>query len=522
MKSITTESYDDILYPSYAHKQTHPDRLAVLSRLFGMSPAPVDRCRVLELGCGNGSNLIPMAFNLRESEFIGIDRAALPIEKGNAMLQALALRNISLHQLDLLDASTDLGQFDYIVAHGLYSWVPDQVKARILDVCRSHLNPQGIAFISYNAYPGGHLRDMVRQMLLFHVRDFSEPQQRINQSIALLQFLVNSRIKGDTYTEFLHEELEQTLKLDQANLYHDQLGNINTPTYVHQFVSSAVQHGLQFLAEADFFEMQYHIYPPETVKLLGTLAEKSVILKEQYLDFLKCRRFRQTLLCHSEVKLNPQPSAQALITLYVASAAKPVAGKSDLSPKVVQEFVGPRGAKIATDYPLAKAALGHLSGIYPLSIHFEDLLTVARTLRGSVDGQNSVDAEDEVQALAEILLHAYSAGLLELFPRAPDYQTIVSERPSASGLARWQVATDTIVTNMLHVNIEVEDEIGRQLLVLLDGTRDRNMLLDDLSKQPILEENNALVQDPRRARELLAQGLEGNLEKLARFALLVG
>jgi SAM-dependent methyltransferase len=259
MTSVTTESYDDILYPSYTHNQTHPDRLSVVGRLFGMDPAPVNACRVLELGCGNGSNLVPMAFALPDSEFMGIDRAQRPIETGQQVLRGLGLKNISLQQLDLLDLPPDLGHFDYVIAHGLYSWVPTPVKEKILAVCQTHLKPQGIAFISYNAYPGGHLRDIVREMMLFHVRTLSDPQQRINQSLALLKFLHDSHTKSDTYADFIKDEIKQTLEVDQSNLYHDQLGSINTPVYFHHFIEHAAQHRLQFLAEAEFFELLYHI-----------------------------------------------------------------------------------------------------------------------------------------------------------------------------------------------------------------------------------------------------------------------
>src|SRR5262245_45669411 len=178
MRGCITEPYDEVLYPSYLHNQTHPDRLAVIGNLFGMRPAPIDNCRVLELGCGDGSNLIPMAMSLGESEFIGIDRAARPIQKGAEVLNALGLKNISLKQLDLLDVPADFGDFDYIIAHGLYAWVPDAVKEKIMLICSSHLRPQGIAFISYNAYPGSHISDMLRNMLLFHLREVHEPKQR--------------------------------------------------------------------------------------------------------------------------------------------------------------------------------------------------------------------------------------------------------------------------------------------------------------------------------------------------------
>lgn len=526
MDKPPTESYDEILYPSYTHNQTHPDRLAVISRLFGMNPALVEHCRVLEIGCGNGSNLLPMAFSLPDSEFVGIDRASLPIAKGQRTAEGLELKNISLLQLDLLDLPSDLGQFDYIIAHGLYSWVPVEVRDRLMAISRSHLKPQGVAFISYNTYPGGHVRDMLRQMMLFHVRSLSEPQQRINQSIALLKFLSESRSDSDTYTMVLKEELSQTLEFDQALLYHDQLSPINTPSFVHQFANHAHAHGLQFVGEADYFEMQYHIYPPDTVQLLEKMAAESVILKEQYLDFLKCRRFRQTLLCHSEVNIDSRARANVLTDFYFASSARPIAEDIDLSPQSVEEFVGKRGAKVATDYPLAKAALGHMAEIYPLPIHFSELLAGARRACGLGQPEDTVEARDQVATLAEILLHAYATGLLEMYPRAPDYVTRVSSHPKTSALVRRQIRDGSVVTNLRHMSVQVEDELGRQLLQLLDGTRDREKLLQELialvnSGHALFGEPDAAISDVVPGPEEISKDLDNSLAKLANLALLV-
>src|SRR5262252_399369 len=171
MTRFNGDNYDEVPYPGYTHKQTHPDRLAVIATLMGMRPAPVEHCRVLELGCGDGGNLVPMAMSLRQSEFVGFDRAAGAVQSANEVVTSLGLKNIVIKQLDVLDLPADLGDFDYIIAHGFYSWAPDAVKEKILAVCKKQLNPQGVAFISYNAYPGGHLTDMVRNMLLFHLRN---------------------------------------------------------------------------------------------------------------------------------------------------------------------------------------------------------------------------------------------------------------------------------------------------------------------------------------------------------------
>src|SRR5260221_7836775 len=177
-------SYDEVLYPSYTHSQTHPERLAVIGALLGLEPALPTRCRVLELGCGNGSNLVPMAWGLPRSEFVGIDLAGRPIAQGQSMVRELRLANVRLVHGNLTEITGEWGKFDYIIAHGLYSWVPPEVARQLLVICRTLLAAQGIAFVSYNALPGGHLRNLLREMMLFHVRGFEAPEERVKQAVA--------------------------------------------------------------------------------------------------------------------------------------------------------------------------------------------------------------------------------------------------------------------------------------------------------------------------------------------------
>ncbi|MBV8140463.1 MAG: class I SAM-dependent methyltransferase, partial [Verrucomicrobia bacterium] len=192
--------YDEVLYPAAVFPQTHPNRLATVAFLRGMQPAPIHRCRVLELGCGVGANIIGMAFQLPTSEFIGLDLAQRPIASGQASVIELDLRNVSLHAMDLCDANPErFGRFDFIIAHGLYSWVPQPVRERILAICREMLNPQGVAYISYNAYPGNHLRDLVRGMMRFHTAGFEDPVDKVGQARGLLKFLAESTPKPDYY-----------------------------------------------------------------------------------------------------------------------------------------------------------------------------------------------------------------------------------------------------------------------------------------------------------------------------------
>lgn len=156
--------YDEIPYPGFPLPQTHPDRLATLATLFGMKPAPPAACRVLEVGCGDGGNLIPMALGLPESQFLGIDLAEKPVAAGCALIHSLGLQRIHLRTLDLMDAGRQLGEFDYIIAHGVYSWVPGEVRDGLLRLCRMLLAPNGVAYVSYNTYPGFHRRELFRDI----------------------------------------------------------------------------------------------------------------------------------------------------------------------------------------------------------------------------------------------------------------------------------------------------------------------------------------------------------------------
>src|SRR5262249_13120699 len=164
--------YDIFSYRGHAYIDSHPARLASRAAFYGMTPAPVSRCRVLELGCGVGGNLIPMSVQYPDSEFIGIDLSSRSIEVGRGAAASLALKNITLHHASIMDVTEDYGQFDYIIAHGVYSWVPADVREKILSIFHNNLAPQGVAYVSYNAHPGSHLRDLVRDMMLFHVRGF--------------------------------------------------------------------------------------------------------------------------------------------------------------------------------------------------------------------------------------------------------------------------------------------------------------------------------------------------------------
>src|SRR5262249_43905300 len=339
-------AYDVVDYPSHPQPQTHPARLSAIAGLHAISAASPKRCRFLEVGCGDGATLMPLALAYPDSTFVGIDLSAVAIARGEAMRSTLGLSNLSLVAGDLTKCDPGPEPFDYIMAHGFYSWVPPLVRDALFDLCRKRLAPAGVAYISYNTLPGCHIRRMLWEMLRFHVRDIKVPEDKIQQASALLQFLAQGTVGKGAYPDLLREEAKRLAdKTDRAVLYHDDLSDINDPVTITDFVARARKFGLEFLAEAEYFEMTEDV-SPSAVGLLRGLAARDVILKEQYLDFLKARRFRQTLLCRAEAPLNRVADAGAVLGFSVlgelASDPKP----ANLSPGVAIQFKGGSGSII--------------------------------------------------------------------------------------------------------------------------------------------------------------------------------
>jgi len=172
-------SYDDVPYPDFVHPKTNPDCIHAIARLLGMPPTDVARGRVLELACGQGGNLISLASCFPDAEFLGIDLSARHIEAGRDRITRLGIPNIKLETLSITDLSDDVGEFNTIIAQGVYSWVPDDVREAILTICHKHLAPHGVAFIGYNTYPGWHQKQMVREMMQYHTLGIENAQKRV-------------------------------------------------------------------------------------------------------------------------------------------------------------------------------------------------------------------------------------------------------------------------------------------------------------------------------------------------------
>jgi SAM-dependent methyltransferase/methyltransferase-like protein len=521
-------AYDKVLYPGYPFSQTHPGRLATLAALHGMEPAPPARCRMLELGCGDGGNLIPLAYQYPDSTFLGVDLSARAIEIGRNTIVKLGLRNIELRALDICEMTAASGAFDYIVAHGVYSWVPPPARTKILSIFRDNLARQGIAFVSYNCHPGSYLRDLARAIMLYHVRDTGEPQQRIQQGRMLLQVLAEISNENDVYGLVLRSQHERIRRMHGTVLHHDDLDAGATAFFLHQVLEDASRQGLQYLVDAtapimteQLLELQDE--PESTKNLLKQIPVEDWATREQYFDFVNGRMFRETLLCHHEIELR-RPVAVSRIRNFQLSAEM-LPGSPDLDPQAPgpAEFKTRAGHRIRTDQRLAKAALLHLGAIWPQAVGLGDLVTAALDRLGTAAGPVRGHLDEEVESLAAMLFRGFCQGVVRLDAFPAHLVTTVSERPEASLLARKQLETGSFLTNLRHCTVVLDDPITKRLLTLLDGTRTIDRLVSDLTAAlPELvrqdgERASIAADQPIISRE----NVLGNLQFLARLALLV-
>jgi methyltransferase-like protein/SAM-dependent methyltransferase len=492
--------YDRVPYPSPAFLQTHPDRLAVVGTLLGMSPPPVERCRVLEIGCGEGGNLIPMAYGLPESQFVGIDLAARPIESARTRIHRAGLKNVRAYQMNVTDVTPEFGTFDYVIVQGLYSWVPEPVREMLLTVCGQNLSANGIAFVSYNTAPAGHVRRILREMIIFHASR-GKSGVRVEEGKAFLQHVLSAMDTGTPWGRLYEEDLARMFNRPDNVVYHDDLSPDFSPVSFSQFASHAARRGLQFLGESQLSEVTGADPAPGALAALKEIAAGDVIAYEQYLDYVKFRRFRQTLLCREGVPLDRNGLLGRLACLLVAS---PLRAASEGAGGGVSFANSRADGTITTNDPLLVAALRHIETTWPHAVRFEELLAVARA---------RVPAAQVAEASAGLSLSLWrlaAGALVDLRTYHPRLAAGVSERPAASLLARLSVQDSSVVTTLLHTQLHVEDDLGKRFLVLLDGSRDREALASAISDG-----------SPRDTEEEVARQVDGSLLDLYRAGLLV-
>ena len=297
--------YSELGYKSMPFPYTTPATLEAYAALVGISAPNPKTARVLELGATYGGNIISQALFNPDATFVGIELSQEQVEKGNEVIANAGLTNVSLVQSDIASIGSEIGTFDYIIAHGVYSWVDDGVKDALLRLIDEHLAEDGIAYISYNTYPGWHTMDEVRQLMMFSNRDkaqFNHKEKVLHGktigSIVGSQILKYDNLK-ERNSKFLGA-LRSVMQKDEYYVGHDHLEPNNDPVYFYQFNDHLEAHNLAYLCDADLTLSMVRSFDADIADTLDKLALNDHVAQEQYLDFILDTTFRKSIICKAK------------------------------------------------------------------------------------------------------------------------------------------------------------------------------------------------------------------------------
>ena len=524
MEPEVPNSYDELPYGDNCFAYTHPDHMATVARLHGLSPTPPAGCRVLELGCGMGGNLIPMALKFPDARFVGVDLSPRQVDHGKATVETLGLRNVDLRAASITDVDAGWGDFDYIVCHGVYSWVPAEVRDRILAIFAERLAPRGLAYVSYNSLPGWHARGLARDLMAFHVRRTGTIHDAAHSARAFLRGLVEALPDPTTaYGTILRAESQFLEGVDDAYLFHEHLEETNQPFYFHQFLADARAKGLDFVAEAQQDGLGRHL--PEAARRRIEEWAGDPIDREQYVDFVVNRTFRRSFLRRTADEPGPRPSPQAVAEMAVSTTVAPSSRDVDVASDAPVAFSAPgNGPSITTNHPLLKAALGELAVARPRMLRFDELMDRIRVRLGTRFAESTTAPDVARPQLCDALYRGFLVDLVLLNIAPPRVAVEPGERPVAGPLARLLAPRGGRVTNIPGLSVDL-DEAERLLLPLLDGSHTRDQLravvADRIDSGDFTISFDGRPLDDANRDQVITEMVEAGLRRFAATALLM-
>lgn len=419
-----SDAYDETPYISLPFSYTSPSHLRAVAHLYRLEAPALEQARVLELGCAAGGNLLPFALAHPAAQVVGIDLSPEQIQAGRQVAEAVGARNLDLRAMSLTDITAAFGTFDYIICHGVFSWVPPEVRDAILRICRENLAPQGIAYVSYNTYPGWKASDVIRDAMILNSFGAETPQEKIARAKDMLTLIEGGLWQNNPLRTALQPAAQKLRGQTDHYLLHEYLEAINTPCYFLEFAAAAQQAGLAYVTDAE----PQHTFPSTygsavALGLNGLSVNANREMREQYLDFAVGRQFRKSLLVHAERagEILEQPEGEALTAMHFAADLAPLAPAPG-APAGQRQFRTPANTAITTQDPAMAALMEALLQAWPQSLAFDALLDSVR--------QHAPDtpAENLSQTLIGHLVTLLQAGALH-YRREPALYEAPQSRP---------------------------------------------------------------------------------------------
>jgi ubiquinone/menaquinone biosynthesis C-methylase UbiE len=434
---------------------------------------------MLELGCGDGGNLIPLAEAYPQSNFVGIDISEGAIQKGRTEIAELGLHNVTLLQGDLSNTAVDEGTYDYVVCHGVYSWVAPEVQRAILKTGRLALTPSGVFLVTYNTLPGWRQRGIVRDILGVGAGSRSDhPLERCALGLDFLK-LVSKEKSAITasFGAYISEALERLASSDPSYIHEEFLGQHNEPLLFTDFISRAKHEGLQFLTEARVVMMSSDDLSPAVQEYLEGLGA-DYVAREQALDIFRNRTFRETLLCRGEASVDRGLSIDVFKSLQLTSLYAAIDSR-DLT-RGFRERTS--GREIVTPPGDCTNLLGIIDSFAARGACFADIFDRSRI---------SMDLAERDLLIAAVTL--WRSGFIEvttspLSSLERDFDTV-----TVTQYARLQARSHPKVTSRTHDSYSLS-ELERKAILMVEAAMSKRALVTLLLSDMDQDSAEALVE----------------------------
>lgn len=483
-------SYDKIPYISKSFLNTQAGHLKNVTRLFDFEAPVLENARVLELGCSFGGNLIPMAMKYPNMELIGFDLSGFQINEGNKLIEKLGLTNIHLEEKNILDYDDSYGKFDYIICHGVFSWVPKVVKDKILTIIKNGLSEKGLAVVSYNTNPGWKSLSILRDSMLFREKIYNENEKMehyediVERGKKIAEFLRDYSVAGSE----IKNHVENLLGKSNYYIYHEFYEECNDSFYLYEMQDILQEHGLTHICDSDIAKT-IPIYHKDGVDMEAALTKEcgdNRIAKEQYYDFLANQQFRSSIITHKELEN----------TFHITRSIK----KKNLDELYIRQifrrnnegkYVYDDGAVLSDELQ----SLGkYLNEIYPKNIKVKDLV-------------NMDIWEDKDEIYSNVLKLIYTK---KVFLSDSPFEYKITEKPNLKEVWRRYIKyfveeQHPIISFSVENGVIVDlDKLQLQTLLELDGTKSK----DDITKLLIQEWKDGMINiesdNPGNEEEALA------------------
>lgn len=445
--------YETVPYIGYPIPAMHPRRLAWTARVKGGPRPELEHARVLEIGCGDGANLLSvLAF---EPGWSGLGIDASPHALGLARTGALrgGITRATFAVMDIATAEVEPEAWDFVLAHGVYSWIDPDRRAALRRLVRRALAPTGLAAISFNALPGWGVRGRIRDILL-RAGDH-DPMELLTRLRALTS-------ADHPWARMLSHELDLARGARPDYLAHEYLEEHNEAFWVGDVARPAMADGLAWVGDS-----QFDLAAGRSGEMARELLGVDGLRGEELADLVTYCQLRSLVFCRDDAPRPPAATdAELLDEAFVSGVVTPTTEEFDVRAGVESVMRSAEGMDILVTEPLCKMALDELARIHPDALTAAELAERARERLGLL-GVHPASAEET--ALRDGILRLWRAGALELRLHRPRVRTAAPSPATVSAFTRWEAEMRPAVSTPIGTFLQLEDE-QRASIRALDGS----------------------------------------------------